>query len=40
MEKANLRGEALHEYGALLSAESLTENQRGLVESRIQELRK
>jgi hypothetical protein len=40
LEKANLRGEALQEYVSLSSSGNLTQEQRGIIRSRITELRK
>jgi hypothetical protein len=39
LERANLRGEALSEYGALSSADGLTPGQRSMVRARIAKLR-
>lgn len=40
LEKARLRGEALNEYGQLLTLEALTEDQQNLVKIRMAELRR
>lgn len=40
LEKANLRGEALNEYGVLLNSEKLTDAERELVKVRVSQLRK
>jgi hypothetical protein len=38
LEKANLRGEALNEYGALSAMEGLTADQRAILKSKIERL--
>jgi hypothetical protein len=40
LEKANLRGEAISEYGTLSRMDNLTQDQQTLVKNRIQSLRK
>ena len=40
LEKANLRGEALNEYGELLHSEKLTDSERDIVKARVGQLRK
>jgi hypothetical protein len=40
LEKANLRGEAVNEYGAIAKLDGITTEQQALVHSRIESLRK
>jgi hypothetical protein len=40
LERANLRGESLNEYGAMLGLENLTPEQEALVRARMSALKK
>jgi hypothetical protein len=40
LEKANLRGEAVNEYGAIATLDGITSEQQALVHTRIEGLRK
>ena len=40
LERARLRGEAINEYGAMLKMQSLTVQQHGLVQARMEDLKK